>query len=67
MGLWLLDDTLTRAEIYNGKSKIEKRLLRYHYKLRGRAVRESRTAQQRWDRLNLDRVSTILRKRYGWN
>jgi|TARA_R100000458_G_C8024274_1_gene82622 hypothetical protein len=66
MGLHLLDDTLTKAQIYNGKSKREKRLLRYHYKLRSRALREPRTIQQKLDRVNLDRVSTILRKRYGW-
>ncbi len=67
MGLWLLDNTLTKAQIYNGKSKVEKSLLRYHYKLKGRALREPRTVQQKLDRINLDRVSTILRKRYGWN
>ena len=67
MALHLLDDTLTKAEIYNGKSKAEKSLLRYHYKLKGRALREPRTVQQKLDRINLDRVSTILRKRYGWN
>ena len=69
MALWQLDDTLAKAELYkiqnNRKSKRYKRLLKIKKRLDKKALRHPKTNPQMLDRVNWDRINSILHKRYG--
>ena len=69
MALWQLDDTLAKTELYkiqnNRKSKRYKRLLKIKKKLDKKALRYPKTNPQMLDRVNWDRINSILHKRYG--
>ena len=69
MALWQLDDTLAKAELYkiqnNRRSKRYKRLLKIKKKLDKKALRYPKTNPQMLDRVNWDRINSILHKRYG--
>ena len=69
VALWQLDDTLSKAELYkiqnNRKSKIYKNLLKTKKKLDSKALRTPKTKPQGRDRINWERVQSILVKRDG--
>ena len=69
MALWQLDDTLAKAELYkiqnNRKSKRYKRLLKIKKRLDEKTLRHPKTNPQMLDRVNWDRINSILHKRYG--
>ena len=69
MALWQLDDTLAKAELYkiqnNRKSKRYKKLLKIKKRLDNRPLRHPKTNHQMLDRVNWDRINSILHKRYG--
>ena len=46
------------------KSKIHKNLLKIKKRLDKKALREPKTRPQKIDRINWDRVSTVLKRRY---
>ena len=46
------------------KSKIHKNLLKLKKRLDNKTLREPKTRPQKIDRINWDRVSTILHRRY---